>query len=120
MIDIIFGTLTYTVILLGCIDGDTCKIKFKDTPEIIAEQKIRFYGFDTPEIRTKCKKEKELGYLAKNITEQYLRDVGVVYFYEERSSKYGDLLVEAPELKKILITKGLAKEYYGKKKEPWC
>ena len=120
MIQIIFGSVIYTVTLLGCYDGDTCKVKFDNTPEILEVQSIRFRGFDTPEIKGKCPEEKDLAKLAKEETLNYMENVGVVYYYAKKRSKYGDILVTAPKLQDILINKGLAREYYGEKKESWC
>ena len=51
MIEIIVGSIIYTATLIGCYDGDTCKVRFEDSPEILAEQSFRFDGFDTPELR---------------------------------------------------------------------
>ena len=68
MIEIIVGTMIYTATLLGCYDGDTCKVQFENTPEILAVQSFRFEGFDTPELRGKCDEEKSLARLAKQET----------------------------------------------------
>tara|TARA_B100000989_G_C19430878_1_gene422996 strand:- start:426 stop:788 length:363 start_codon:yes stop_codon:yes gene_type:complete len=119
MIEIIVGSIIYTATLIGCYDGDTCKVRFEDSPEILAEQSFRFDGFDTPELRGKCQEEKDLAKLAKQETLSYMENVGVVYATGERG-KYGRLLVTVPELQESLISKGLAKPYDGGKRQGWC
>ena len=119
MIDLIFGSIVYSLFLINCYDGDTCKVKFLDAPEILAIQNLRFADFDTPEINGKCNNEENLAILAKKITTDYMKKIGVIYS-DGKTGKYGRLLITAPNLKKTLIEKGLAKQYDGIKKESWC
>ena len=102
MIEIIFGSVVYYASLINCYDGDTCKIKFKDFPEIVAVQDLRFTDFDTPEINGKCESEKELAILAKNITLEYMSNNPKIYS-NGKKGKYGRLLISAPILKDTLI-----------------
>ena len=119
MIEVIVGAVIYTATLVGCYDGDTCTIKFDNAPEILAEQTLRFKGFDTPEIRGKCKEEKEKAAIAKTVTTAYMKQVGKVYATGERG-KYGRLLVTVPELQDHLIEYGYAKPYDGGTRQGWC
>lgn len=120
MIEIIVGTVIYTATLIGCYDGDTCKIKIDNAPEIVAEQSLRFKGFDTPEIRGKCEQEKKLAKQAKAMTIEYMKTVGKLYSDNGERGKYGRLLVSTPELQEELIANGLAREYDGGKRQSWC
>jgi endonuclease YncB( thermonuclease family) len=119
MIEVIVGTVIYTATLLGCYDGDTCTIKFDNTPDILAEQKLRFKGFDTPEMRGQCPEEKSKARQAKQITIDYMNGYGKVYATGERG-KYGRLLVTLPALQDKLITLNLAKPYDGGARSSWC
>tara|TARA_B100000035_G_C21034582_1_gene570185 strand:- start:4653 stop:5015 length:363 start_codon:yes stop_codon:yes gene_type:complete len=119
MIEVIVGSVIYTATLLGCYDGDTCKIKFDNTPEILAEQTLRFRGFDTPELKGKCEKEKMMAKTAKMITTDYMKKEGKIYATGERG-KYGRLLVTAPMLQNQLITDGFARPYDGGTRQGWC
>ena len=76
--------------MLGCYDGDTCKIKFDNTPEILAEQ-TQDFDPDTPELKGKCEKEKMMAKTAKMITFDYMKKEGKIYATGERG-KYGRLL----------------------------
>lgn len=119
MIEVIVGSVIYTATLLGCYDGDTCTIKFDNTPEILAEQTLRFKGFDTPEMKGKCDSEKHKAKEARQITLEYMTSVGKVYATGDRG-KYGRLLVTVPDLQDHLITYGFAKPYDGGKRQGWC
>ena len=119
MIEVIVGAVVYTATFLGCYDGDTCTIKFDNAPEIIAEQDLRFVGFDTPEIRGKCEEERMMAAIAKQVTNAYMRQVGVVYATGERG-KYGRLLVSVPELRDHFLEHGYARDYDGGERQSWC
>lgn len=59
--------------LIGCYDGDTCTLRLANAPPFIAEQKFRFEGFDTPEIRGKCPQETGLAKRARGVTLAYMQ-----------------------------------------------
>ena len=122
MIDIIIGGIMYSATLLGCYDGDTCKVKFHNMPEWAATWSLRFEGFDTPEIRGKCEHEKELAKIAKRATTEYMKGTWgepILYSSGDRG-KYGRLLVNAPSLRDSLIAANVAKHYRGGKRHSWC
>lgn len=119
MIHIITASTIYLATLLGCYDGDTCKIELQNAPPLVSTITLRFEGFDTPEIRGKCQEEKEMAQMAKNITQGYMVFKGDLYTDGKRG-KYGRLLVRAPELQEDLIELGLARPYNGGKREGWC
>jgi endonuclease YncB( thermonuclease family) len=119
MIEVIVGAVVYTATFLGCYDGDTCTIKFDNAPEIIAEQRLRFSGFDTPEMRGECQEERMMATIAQQVTTSYMRQVGVVYATGERG-KYGRLLVSAPELRDHFLEHGYARDYAGGERLSWC
>lgn len=94
---------TYNAELVKVVDGDTVDLKVDLGFSVFVEMRIRLYDVDTPEIRTKNLKEKELGMLAKNFviesfakneykcvvktikdsTDKYGRYLGIIYFGEE-------------------------------------
>ena len=123
MVDIIYAGVVYTAVLLGCHDGDTCRVKFSDVDvrvPFLQEHRIRFEGFDTPEIEGKCAKEKRLAKRAQRLTENYFKSAKRTIYATKKRDDYGRWLVESRELKKLLISKELAYEYHGGKKRSWC
>jgi len=119
LVQIIFGSVVYFASLIGCYDGDTCKVTLLKAPEIVAEVTFRFEGFDTPQIRGKCDQERDLAKSARKITLNYMQQKGVVYTSGEKG-KYGRLLVTASELELELIAAGVARPYDGGKRSSWC
>lgn len=119
MIELIFGGMIYGATLLGCYDGDTCRININNTPTFVATQSLRFNGFDTPELRGKCGREKLLAKRAKEVTLKYMQSNPRLVVSDKRD-KYGRLIVDAPDLAEQLISDGLARPYDGGKREGWC
>lgn len=100
-------------------DGDTITVIFEYRHQIIKE-KIRLWGIDTPEIRTRDDEEKKAGFVARD----YLRDqilhkfIWVEFLCED---KYGRSLGkiyrknnDAESLNDELVRLGMAKEYMRK------
>lgn len=119
MIELIFGGIIYGATLLGCYDGDTCRVRVVDAPPFLAEQVLRFEGFDTPEIRGKCRYEKHLAKAARDFTRHYFRNGGTLIVVDTRD-KYGRLVVSDRHFTNTIIDRGLARPYDGGKRKSWC
>jgi endonuclease YncB( thermonuclease family) len=101
------------------IDGDTCDLWINLGFDTFVKKRIRMWGIDTPETRTRDKAEKLLGYAAKARLVELLAD-GVCDLDSLELGKYGRVLgilyvgnvnVNA----EILKCEG-TKEYYGGKR----
>ena len=112
------GISTYAKIY-DVYDGDTVKIIFEYKGEMI-KYSARIFGIDTPEIRTKDKQEKELGYKARDFLKSHVFDeilkVDLMHF-----DKYGRLLIKiyldnGIDISNFMIQEGYAKPYFGGKK----
>ena len=113
---------TYKALVLSIYDGDTMTLLIDTGFDIHTKQKVRLYGIDTPELRTRNKKEKAL---AKDVRD-YLREMLQGKFVEINSrekGKYGRYLVDIyynnMHINQHLIEKGYAKSYFGGKKNRW-
>jgi endonuclease YncB( thermonuclease family) len=99
------------------IDGDTIRR---------GHDRYRLKGFDTPETRnSRCKRERALGYAAKDLLRQIVRkNGGLELVVARRRDKYGRFLAEAyaggAAVRDLLISEGLARPYSGGKRLPWC
>ena len=114
------GITTYARIY-DVYDGDTVKLIFEYKGEMI-KYSARIYGIDTPEIRTKDKKEKELGYKARDFLKSHILDK-VLKVELLKFDKYGRLLVNIYidaynniTVSNLMIQEGYAKPYFGGKK----
>lgn len=107
-------------------DGDTFRVNINSYPPIIGEQmSIRVNGIDTPEMRGKCQKEKELARKAKQLTVSKLRSAKVIELRNMQKGKYfrivADVYVDGKSLSKLLIKNNLAIVYTGATKlKNWC
>jgi micrococcal nuclease len=104
-------------------DGDTVKVVFP-LGNTLYKWNCRLTGVDTPELRTRCKKEKTFGYQVRD----YLRDKilnKVVNIKCGDFDKYGRLLVEIIcngeecTVNKWLIDNNYAFAYDGGTKQKW-
>ena len=81
-------------------------------------------GIDTPELRGKCKAEKELARKAKQYTVTGLREAKKIELRDIQRGKYFRLLasvfVDGVSLGDLLIREGLAVPYDGGTKKSWC
>ena len=105
-------------------DGDTFRANIKGFPAVIGEHmSIRINGIDTPELRGKCDKEKQLARLAKQFTVERLRDSKVIVLKNIKRGKYfrliADVYVDGVNLGEQLVKQGHAVKYQGKTKQTW-
>ena len=113
--------------IVSIYDGDTFRVNLDgDMPRIFGENiSIRVANVDTPEIRTKCVKEKILARKAKQFSAQKLREAKVIVLKNVQRGKYfrivADVYVDGVLLSKQLLDNNLAVQYAGKKKKhDWC
>lgn len=105
-------------------DGDTVKIAFPIKGDMY-KWNCRLSGIDTPELRTKCKLEKEFGYKVRDSLRERILDK-VIYVSCKDFDKYGRLLTTLKEsesdektINQWLIDQGYAFSYDGGTKKSW-
>lgn len=104
-------------------DADTFTVVFNLGFGITKEEKVRLYGIDCPELRTKNLLEKKHGYIVKDYTVGLI--VGKKFtFVVGKKGKFGRYLVDLKLLDGVsltdkLIDEGYCKAYFGEKKTPW-
>lgn len=107
-------------------DGDTFRVNIDGYPDILGlNMPIRINGVDTPEMRGKCKEEKDKARLAKQFTVASLRSGKVIELRNMTRGKYfriaADVYIDGTSLGKQLVNGGHAVVYDGKKKShDWC
>jgi endonuclease YncB( thermonuclease family) len=108
-----------------CYDGDTCYVTAKTLPTELQKMSIRILGIDTPEIRGDCDKEKALAVQGKELANSLFRAAKTIEFKNLDWDKYGgrilaDVYLDGELYSKKLIDAGLARPYFGDKKQSWC
>ena len=115
----------YTCKLVRVVDGDTCDAMIDLGFNVWVKERIRFYGVDTWESRTRNLEEKKKGLAAKAYVKDLLEnsDKGKFVLKSHGVGKYGRVLGEIfvkgneTSVNELLKENGHASEYYGGKKK---
>ena len=109
----------YNAIVRRVVDGDTMDVTLDLGFDILYNNRIRFFGINTPESRTKDLVEKKKGLAAKDRVKE-LCPVGssvIIKTTKEGRGKYGRILGEIfvgeVNINQQLVTEGHAVEYFG-------
>jgi len=113
----------YNAKLLRVVDGDTVDAMVDLGMDVWIKKRIRFYGVDTWESRTRNKEEKKKGLIAKERTKELLGEHGGGFQIKSHGvGKYGRVLGElyveghTRTVNQTLIDEGHAYKYSGGKK----
>ena len=115
----------YSAKLIRVVDGDTCDALIDLGFDTWVKKRIRFYGVDTWESRTRNKEEKVKGLAAKAYVKDLLEnsDEGKFSIISHGVGKYGRVLGEIfvkgheKSVNELLKENGHAYEYHGEKKK---
>jgi len=115
----------FLCLVVSVYDGDTFKVRCPIWPGLVAEESVRVRNLDTPEIKGKCQKEKDLAFEAKRLAQEHLKQVEISNIGRD---KYGRLLADVTvtiDGKKVrwsefLQKRGLGRPYDGGKRQSWC
>jgi len=113
----------YNCTVTGVVDGDTIDVILDLGFSILHKCRVRLYGIDTPESRTRDKDEKARGKLAAKFLEDSINNGKVVVLQsklKDSKGKYGRVLgaviVDGVDINEKMITKFLAVKYFGQSK----
>ena len=118
----------YRCTVVKIIDGDTVDVDIDLGFGVwLKKERIRLYGIDTPESRTRDLEEKKYGRAAKEFITQMLDDEGgvVLKTHKDAEGKFGRILGELwrttdyadKSINDYMVEKSHAVEYYGQSKE---
>ncbi len=117
----------YKVKVVKVIDGDTIDVDIDlGFGTVLTKRRIRLYGIDTPESRTRDKEEKQRGLLSKNYLLLKCPIGGYVTLKSHGVGKFGRILGELFEYNKHedtvsinqeMCDEGYAAPYFGQSKE---
>jgi micrococcal nuclease len=106
------------------VDGDTLDVDVDLGFDVWLKNRVRMYGIDTPESRTRDKEEKYRGLLSKEALKEHLKvskEVILKTKKGEETGKFGRILAEVwidgVNINKQLIKDGYAVAYHGQSKE---
>ena len=116
----------YKAKVTRCVDGDTVDVRIDVGFDILYSSRVRLFGIDTPESRTRDKIEKKFGLLAKEYLKDFIKETGkdlIIKTRKDGKGKYGRFLGELfkqgeeKSINTIMVEKGYAVAYYGQSKK---
>ena len=116
----------YKVKITRVLDGDTVDAEISLGYNVYITERIRFMGIDTPESRTRNKKEKALGLAAKARLKEILKENKgniILRTSKEGKGKFGRILGTLliydgkTSVNQMLIDEGHARDYFGGSKD---
>ena len=104
------------------VDGDTIDVVIDLGFDIMYKSRVRLFGIDTPESRTRDKVEKKYGLLAKQFLKDHLKGKLVIKTHKDNETgKFGRILgeifVDGININELMCKKGHAVEYHGQSKD---
>jgi micrococcal nuclease len=105
------------------IDGDTCDVIIDLGFDILHKCRVRLFGIDTPESRTRDLDEKKRGLLSKEYLKEKLKskNLTVKTYKGEETGKFGrvlgDLYADGVSINQSMVEEGYAVAYYGQNKD---
>ena len=103
------------------VDGDTVDVIIDLGFDIFYKSRVRLYGIDTPESRTRDKDEKARGLMSKQyLIDELEKGQVVIKTHKDKKGKFGRVLGEMyvgdKNINLMMVDDCLAVEYYGQSK----
>jgi len=105
------------------VDGDTIDVLLDMGFDIKYQSRVRLFGIDTPESRTRNKEEKVRGLLSKAYLKQALKKAKKLTIKTHKGSEtgkfgriLGEVFADGVNLNLKMCTEGYAVQYYGQNK----
>ena len=105
------------------VDGDTIDVILDMGFNILFAQRVRLFGIDTPESRTRDKEEKKYGLLSKYFLKDALsngKKITIKTYKGDETGKFGrilgDVWIDGKSINQTMCDKGYAVAYYGQNK----
>ena len=105
------------------VDGDTIDVLLDMGFDIKYQSRVRLFGIDTPESRTRNKEEKVRGLISKEYLKQALKKAKKLTIKTHKGSEtgkfgriLGEIFADGVNLNLKMCTEGYAVQYYGQNK----
>ena len=94
-------------------------------PAALMNMSVRVAGIDAPEIKGKCESERKAAIEAREFVAAKLAGASAVQFCNPAWGKYAgrvlaDVMIDGQSLGAMLLERGLARPYGGKRRAGWC
>ncbi len=105
------------------VDGDTVDVTIDLGFKIFHKSRVRMFGIDCPESRTRNLDEKARGLLAKSFLKEFIDKSKKIIIRTQKDSKgkygrvLGELIIDDININKLMVKKYLAVAYTGQSKD---
>ena len=106
------------------VDGDTIDVIIDMGFDIMYKSRVRLFGIDTPESRTRNKDEKVRGLLAKKYLQEALKagtSLSIKTYKDNETGKFGrilgDVFIDGKSVNAQMVKDFMAVPYYGQSKQ---
>lgn len=106
--------------IVKVVDGDTVDALIDLGFDVYVKKRIRLYGINTPETRTRDKEEKVRGLAAKKRLKELLKSKNIIVVSHgvgKFGRVLGELVCDDVNLNDQLVTEGHATKYFGGKRD---
>ena len=115
----------YKIKVTRVVDGDTIDAEIDLGFDLKLNKRIRLYGINTPETRTRDKEEKKRGLAAKKFLQQIVDEQeGILFLKSLDQGKFGRCIgvlferdFDDQSINDVLVQEGHAVEYFGGKRD---
>ena len=113
----------YKCEVIKVVDGDTVDVNIDVGFSIFHKARVRMYGMDTPESRTRDLDEKARGLISKQFIVDKVANAKeiIIKTHKDGKGKFGRVLgkifIDGENINQSMIDQSLAVEYYGQSKE---
>jgi len=113
----------YKCEVIKVVDGDTVDVNIDVGFSIFHKARVRMYGMDTPESRTRDLDEKARGLISKQFIVDKVANAKEIIIKTQKDGKgkfgrvLGKIFIDGENINQSMIDQSLAVEYYGQSKE---
>ncbi len=107
------------------VDGDTLVVVAQIWIDQRLRTKVRIFGIDAPELRSRCKAERRQAQAARKALRNLLKGRRAV-LREIRYGKYAGRVIarvfnlDGVDVGRALLKDGVVRAYRGRRRKPWC
>lgn len=113
----------YIARLKRVVDGDTIDVDIDlGFDMVLSNQRIRLFGIDSPESRTRDKEEKFYGKLATQFLKEQCKKSSSITLktHLDKKGKYGrilgEIIIDGVNINQLMVEEHMAVEYFGRSK----
>ncbi len=114
----------FIAIVLAVIDGDTFRAQVPVWEGLTITTLVRLEGIDTPELRSRCKNEKDKALQAKEALTKLLQNKEVTLHFVQPDKYSGrvvaDVRADFNSVANQMVNQGFARKYSGGERLGWC